>query len=105
MQSADQEFHMAGCEINVLLHLALFCAAQLGQECSAPGDETLHARIKSYELAARLQLAAPALMDISPETEATQRLYGLDDPATADFGRRCLLARCMIEHSVRFVQV
>lgn len=68
-------------------------------------DSTLLARMKSYELAARLQLAAPALMDLSRESAATQKLYGMDDPATADFGRRCLLARRMIEHGVRFVQV
>src|SRR6188768_4056705 len=57
------------------------------------------------ELAERLQLAAPALMDLSQESEATRKLYGLDEPVTADFGRRCLLARRMIEHGVRFVQV
>ncbi len=69
------------------------------------GDNRLQARIESYELAARLQLSAPELLDISSETPTTQQLYGLDEPNTADFGKRCLLARRMIERGVRFVQV
>lgn len=70
-----------------------------------PGDSRLAARIESYELAARLQLAAPELLDLSGETQSTSNLYGLEQPETADFGRRCLLARRMIERGVRFVQV
>lgn len=73
------------------------------QEC--PGDSRLESRIHSYELAARLQLAAPAALDLSAETDATRRLYGLDEPVTQEFGRRCLLARRLIENGVRFVQV
>lgn len=69
------------------------------------GDSRLTARIESYELAARLQVSAPELLDLSGETEATQRLYGLDQAETLDFGRRCLMARRMIERGVRFVQV
>lgn len=72
---------------------------------SHPGDSRLTARMQSYELAARLQLSAPELLNLSGETEATKQLYGLDTPATADFGKRCLLARRMIERGVRFVQV
>lgn len=68
-------------------------------------DSRLTARIASYELAARLQLSAPELLDLSGETEFTKRLYGLDAGPTADFGKRCLLARRMIERGVRFVQV
>lgn len=68
-------------------------------------DTRLQARIESYELAARLQLSAPELLDISNETPATQKLYGVDQSETADFGKRCLLARRMIERGVRFVQV
>jgi len=68
-------------------------------------DHRLQARIESYELAARLQLSAPELLDISGETPITRQLYGLDEPNTADFGKRCLLARRMIERGVRFVQV
>lgn len=70
-----------------------------------PGDEELSARIASYELAYRMQSHAPDVVDISRETSATHRLYGLDQVETADFGRRCLLARRMIEQGVRFVQV
>jgi hypothetical protein len=70
-----------------------------------PGDSRLEARIESYELAARMQTAAPELFDLSGETKATRKLYGLDDKTTEDFARRCLLARRMIERGVRFVQV
>ncbi len=52
-----------------------------------------------------MQQSAPEALDLASETPATQRLYGLDDPATADFGRRCLLARRLLERGVRFVQV
>jgi hypothetical protein len=70
-----------------------------------PGDTRLEARIKSYEMAARLQLSAPPLFDLTGESEATRKLYGLDEKVTEDFGRRCLVARRMIESGVRFVQV
>ncbi len=70
-----------------------------------PGDSRLEARIASYELAARLQLSAPEALDIAGESPATRRLYGLDEPATADFGGRCLVARRLLERGVRFVQV
>jgi hypothetical protein len=70
-----------------------------------PGDSRLEARIASYELAAKMQLSAPAVLDISGETEATRKLYGLDDKLTEDFGRNCLIARRLLERGVRFVQV
>src|SRR5262249_42753039 len=70
-----------------------------------PGDTRLDARIESYELAARMQKHAPEALDLSKETEATRKLYGIDDPVAADFGRRCLLARRLLERGVRFVQV
>ena len=70
-----------------------------------PGDSRLESRIAAYELAARMQTSAPEALDLASETAATQRLYGLDEPATADFGRRCLLARRLLERGVRFVQV
>jgi len=69
------------------------------------GDSRLEARIASYELAAKLQLSAPEVMDISQESPATRALYGIDDKVTADFGRNCLVARRMLERGVRFVQV
>jgi Protein of unknown function (DUF1501) len=65
----------------------------------------LRARIENYQLAAKFQLAAPELLSLADETEATRKLYGLDQPPTAEFGKRCLLARRMIERGVRFVQV
>ncbi len=72
---------------------------------SRVGDSRLEARIASYELAARLQLSAPEALDLSQETEATGRLYGLDQKVTEDFGRNCLVARRLLERGVRFVQV
>ncbi|MBI5757115.1 MAG: DUF1501 domain-containing protein, partial [Planctomycetales bacterium] len=68
-------------------------------------DSTLEARINSFELAFRMQAAAPELQDISGESDATQKLYGLDEPATKNFGRQCLMARRFAERGVRFVQV
>lgn len=69
------------------------------------GDSELETRIKNYELAARMQLAAAAALDVSGETCATRTMYGLDNPATADYGMRCLMARRLIESGVRFVQI
>jgi hypothetical protein len=65
----------------------------------------LEARIKSYELAYRMQSAAPEAVDLAAETEETKRLYGLDEKPTAAFGRNCLLARRLVERGVRFVQL
>jgi hypothetical protein len=70
-----------------------------------PGVSELSARIASYELAYRMQACAPEAVDIDKESEATKKLYGLDDPVTAGYGRQCLLARRLIERGVRFVQV
>ena len=65
----------------------------------------LEARIASYELAFRMQSAAPEAVDLAQETEETKRLYGLDDKETEVFGRNCLLARRLVERGVRFVQL
>ena len=65
----------------------------------------LDARIKSYELAFRMQAEAPEAVDLARETAATHALYGLDDPATERIGRLCLLARRLVERGVRFVQI
>lgn len=70
-----------------------------------PNDSRLDARMESYELAARMQLAAPETFDLSAETVATRHLYGMDDPLTKDFGHQCLMARRLVERGVRFVQV
>ncbi len=68
-------------------------------------DHALEGRIESFELAFRMQAEAPELQDLSKESEATQKMYGLDNPVTEDFGRQCLMARRFSEKGVRFVQV
>jgi hypothetical protein len=70
-----------------------------------PADTELSARIASYELAFRMQAEAPEAVDLSKETAETKALYGIDNPRTAEFGTRCLLARRLVERGVRFVQV
>lgn len=85
--------------------LALLHRLNRRHQATAPEDSRLDARIQSYELAARMQLAAPEAFSLSGESNATRQLYGLDDPLTDDFGRRCLLARRLVERGVRFVQV
>jgi hypothetical protein len=69
------------------------------------GDSRLEARIRAYELAAKMQLSAPEAFDLGGESEATRKLYGLGEPVTEDFGRRCLHARRLLERGVRFVQI
>lgn len=70
-----------------------------------PNDPALNARIKAYELAYRMQASVPETLDLNTETKATQELYGLDDPATKDFGMQMLAARRFVERGVRFIQV
>ncbi len=70
-----------------------------------PGDSRLDARIASYELAAKMQLSAPEAFDLSRESQSVQTSYGIGNPATEEFGRRCLLATRLVERGVRFVQV
>jgi hypothetical protein len=70
-----------------------------------PGDTRLDARMASYELAARMQQYAPEALDLSKESAKARALYGADEQPTADFGRRCLVARRLLERGVRFVQV
>src|SRR3989454_3836543 len=70
-----------------------------------PGNTDLAARISSYELAYRMQGCAPEALDVDRESETTRKLYGLDDKVTEPFGRQCLLARRLVEHGVRFVQL
>jgi hypothetical protein len=79
----------------------------LNEKHSAERTNTseLDARIASFELAYRMQTKAPELVDLTGESEATKKLYGLDDESTEPFGRQCLLARRMVERGVRFVQV
>lgn len=70
-----------------------------------PDRPQLAARISTYELAARMQLAATDALDLSQETQQTLKLYGIDQPITESYGRRCLIARRLIERGVRFVQL
>ncbi len=70
-----------------------------------PNEPELFARMATYELAAKMQLAATDALDISKETDATLKLYGIDEPETQEYGTRCLLARRLVERGVRFVQL
>jgi hypothetical protein len=67
-------------------------------------DPQLEARIQSFELAFRMQMRAPEAFEVEKESEETKKLYGLDDPVTADFGWQCLLARRLAERDVRYIQ-
>ncbi len=81
--------------------------AEMNRRFSAdkPEDTELEARTESYELAYRMQSAAPEAVDLSKESDATRKLYGMDDPVTAKFGANCLLARRLVERGVRFVEL
>lgn len=70
-----------------------------------PGEADLAARIESFELAYRMQMAAPEALDIEKESVATQQLYGLDNPKSTHFAKQCLIARRLVERGVRFVQI
>ena len=70
-----------------------------------PDESDLEARISNYELAARMQLATGDLLDLTKETAETKRMYGLENPDSAGYGTRCLMARRLVESGVRFVQV
>jgi hypothetical protein len=81
-------------------------AAMNREHLSAAGSEpSLEARINSFELAFRMQTELPKIEDLSSEPAATHKLYGLDEPVTANFGRMCLMARRFAEAGVRFIQV
>lgn len=82
-----------------------FVAAINRRHMASRPESDLTARVKSYELAAKMQLSIPEVTDLSGETPATQQAYGLDRDETADFGRSCLLARRLLEKGVRFVQL
>jgi hypothetical protein len=81
--------------------------ARLNREqfAHAPADSRFEARMRSYELAARMQLAVPEVLDLRQEAETTKNLYGMDRPETRDIGRNCLIARRLVERGVRFVQL
>jgi len=77
----------------------------LAHRRARPGELELDARIANFELAARMQLSATDALDITRESESTQKLYGLDGAKTRLYGKRCLMARRLIERGVRFVQI
>ena len=72
---------------------------------SRPGELELEARIGTFELAGRMQLAATDALDLSQETEETQKLYGMDNATSKSYGTRCLMARRLVERGVRFVSL
>ena len=80
-------------------------AVNSSHAASRSDNTELAARINSYELAFKMQKHAPEAVDLSQETAETQKLYGLDQPRTQDFGKRCLLARRLVERGVRFIQL
>lgn len=83
----------------------LLRAINAGQTADAQGDKELEAVISSYELAWRFQNNAPEILDVTQETEATQKMYGIDQKDTKDFGMQCLMARRLAESGVRYIQV
>jgi len=85
--------------------LALLANLNRDHQEERQGDSRLEARIRSYEMAARLQVSAPEVLDLSGETEATLKLYGVNEEPTDEFGRNCLIARRLLERGVRFVQL
>jgi hypothetical protein len=85
--------------------LDLLAALNREYNASRASNTELEARIRGYELAYQMQAEAPHAVDLSRETEATKKLYGMDEEATAVFGRNCLLARRLVENGVRFVQL
>jgi hypothetical protein len=99
----DPPAHLKGApQVGYLKYLEELNRDHLGQH---PGELDLEARMASYELAAKMQLAAREALDLSQESAATKKLYGIDEPATQDYGTRCLLARRLVERGVRFVQI
>jgi len=85
--------------------LELLKELNLDHQKTRATEPDLTARIASFELAYRMQTAAPEALDISKETEAVKRLYGLENKDCATFGRQCLIARRLVERGVRFVQI
>ncbi len=87
------------------LELSLLDRFNRRHEMRHPGDPMLDARIKSYETAFGMQMMMPQVLDLSKETDATLKLYGMERGATAGFGWQCLVARRMMEQGVRFVEL
>ena len=86
-------------------NLDFLAALNRDHQRAYPRETELETRIKNYELAGRMQLAAADVLNLANETPATRKLYGLENPGTQPYGLRCLLARKLIESGVRFVQI
>lgn len=103
IQNLDRHEYISAREQRLLLdHIN---AWNRRHRATRPGDSRLDARIANYELAFRMQTAAPELIDLSRETKATRVLYGVDEGPSARFGKMCLMARRMVERGVRYVQL
>ncbi|MEC9055057.1 MAG: DUF1501 domain-containing protein [Verrucomicrobiota bacterium] len=87
------------------LQLDLLRRMHKRESANGQAGAQLEDRLRSFELAFRMQMAAPEATDLSTESEATRRLYGMDDPETANFARECIMARRLAERGVRFIQV
>jgi hypothetical protein len=85
--------------------MRLLAGMNRGFADSHPGDDAFAARLRSYELAARMQASIPEASDLGGESEAVKKLYGFDEPANKGFARNCLMARRLLERGVRFVQI
>ncbi len=99
--------HLANAELGSdfqRAQLDLLGALDEEHRAARPGDDALEARLRSYELAFRMQVEAPGVLDLARESAATLALYGIDDRVTENFGRQCLMARRLSEAGVRFVQ-
>lgn len=100
----DERFSFARDEAN-REDLELLQKINRAHAAEHPADSRLEARIAASELAAKMQLSAPEAFDVTRESAATRAAYGLESKVTEDYGRRCLLARRLVERGVRFVQV
>ncbi|MCC6509054.1 MAG: DUF1501 domain-containing protein [Pirellulaceae bacterium] len=85
--------------------LALIDSFNRAQQAQHPDDEAIEGVIESYELAFKMQSELPGVLNLQSESAATQKLYGIGDRTTDDFGRKCLMARRLIEAGVRFVEI
>jgi hypothetical protein len=101
----DARFRFLGTPNDPAQRRQLDLLRELNTASGTPLDHELEARIRTYEMAFQMQMTAPDVLDLSKESAETRRAYGLENPATADFGTQCLLARRFAEAGVRFIQV
>jgi len=105
IRARDARFRFLGAPNDPAQRRQLDFLRELNTSSLDAPDSELDARIRTYELAFQMQMAAPEILDLSKEPAATRTAYGLDNPATADFGTQCLLARRFAEAGVRFIQI